>query len=100
MVSDGDEVLIPTPYWVSYSDIVELSGGKPVFIPASIENDFKVTASQIEEYITPKTKALIYSSPCNPSGSVYTEQELKAIATLMSKHPEVIIISDLSLIHI
>ena len=94
LVSDGDEVLIPTPYWVSYSDIVELSGGKPVFIPASIENDFKVTASQIEEYITPKTKALIYSSPCNPSGSVYTEQELKAIATLMSKHPEVIIISD------
>ncbi|SUP54228.1 Aspartate aminotransferase [Weeksella virosa] len=94
LVSDGDEVLIPTPYWVSYSDIVELSGGKPVFIPASIENDFKVTASQIEEYITPKTKALIYSSPCNPSGSLYTEQELKAIATLMSKHPEVIIISD------
>ena len=94
LVSDGDEVLIPTPYWVSYSDIVELSGGKPVFIPASIENDFKVTAAQIEEHITPKTKALIYSSPCNPSGSVYTEQELKAIATVMAKYPEVIIISD------
>lgn len=94
LVSDGDEVLIPTPYWVSYSDIVELSGGKPVFIPATIENDFKVTAAQIEEHITPKTKALIYSSPCNPSGSVYTEQELKAIATVMAKYPEVIIISD------
>lgn len=94
IISAGDEVLVPTPYWVSYSDIIELSDGKPVFIDATIENDFKVTATQIEAAITPNTKAIIYSSPCNPSGSVYTHDELKAIAEVLAKHKNIVIISD------
>ncbi|WP_395090960.1 pyridoxal phosphate-dependent aminotransferase [Vaginella massiliensis] len=94
IVSKGDEVLVPTPYWVSYSDIIELSEGVPVFINTTIENDFKVTASQIEAAITPKTKAIIFSSPCNPSGSVYTAEELKAIAQVLAKHKNIVIISD------
>lgn len=94
IISAGDEVLVPTPYWVSYSDIIELSDGKPVFIDATIENDFKVTATQIEAAITPNTKAIIYSSPCNPSGSVYTHNELKAIAEVLAKHKNIVIISD------
>ncbi len=94
LISKGDEVIIPTPYWVSYSDIVELSEGTPIFVDATIENDFKVTAEQIEAAITPKTKAIIYSSPCNPSGSVYSKEELKSIATVLSKYKNIIIISD------
>jgi aspartate aminotransferase len=94
IVDDGDEVVIPTPYWVSYSDIVELSGGTPIFVEATLENDFKITPAQLEAAITPKTKAIIYSSPCNPSGSVYTRDELQGLATVLAKHPNVIIISD------
>ncbi|HEY4540346.1 MAG TPA: pyridoxal phosphate-dependent aminotransferase [Faecalibacter sp.] len=94
IVDDGDEVIIPTPYWVSYSDIVELSGGTPKFVEATLENDFKITPAQLEAAITDKTKAIIYSSPCNPSGSVYTKEELQGLATVLAKHPNVIIISD------
>jgi len=94
IVDDGDEVVIPTPYWVSYSDIVELSGGTPIFVEATLENDFKITPAQLEASITSKTKAIIYSSPCNPSGSVYTKEELQGLATVLAKHPNVIIISD------
>ena len=94
IVDDGDEVIIPTPYWVSYSDIVELSGGTPKFVEATLENDFKITPAQLEAAITDKTKAIIYSSPCNPSGSVYTKEELQGLATVLAKHPNIIIISD------
>ncbi len=93
IIDEGDEVIIPIPYWVTYADIVELAGGKPVFVETSIENDFKASAEMIEKAITPKTKAIIYSSPCNPSGSVYTYNELKEIAQLAQKH-DLIIISD------
>ncbi|SMC49127.1 pyridoxal phosphate-dependent aminotransferase [Moheibacter sediminis] len=93
IIDEGDEVIIPIPYWVTYADIVELAGGKPVFVETSIENDFKASAEMIEKAITPKTKAIIYSSPCNPSGSVYNYDELKAIAKLVEKH-DLIVISD------
>lgn len=93
IIDEGDEVIIPIPYWVTYADIVELAGGKPIFVETSIENDFKASAEMIEKAITPKTKAIIYSSPCNPSGSVYTYDELKAIAQLVQKH-DLIVISD------
>jgi len=94
VVDEGDEVLVPVPYWVSYKEIIKLAGGKPVYIPSSIETDFKVTAAQIESAITPRTKAIIYSSPCNPSGSVYTRDELKAIALVIAKHPQIYVIAD------
>jgi aspartate aminotransferase len=87
-------VLVPVPYWVSYKEIIKLAGGKPIYIPASIETDFKVTAAQIEAAITPRTKAIIYSSPCNPSGSVYTRDELKEIALVIAKHPQIYVIAD------
>lgn len=93
IINEGDEVLIPVPYWVTYADIVRLAGGNPVLIPTTIEEDFKATATKMESYITSKTKALIYSSPCNPSGSVYTSQELKEIAK-MAKNHNLIIVSD------
>ncbi len=94
LVDEGDEVLVPVPYWVSYKEIIKLAGGVPVFIPASIETDFKVTAEQIEAAITPKTKAIIYSSPCNPSGSVYTHEELQAIAQVLASHENFFVIAD------
>ena len=94
IIDEGAEVTIPTPYWVSYSDIVELSGGTPVFVEGTLEADFKITPAQLEAAITDKTRAIIYSSPCNPSGSVYTGEELKALAQVLAKHPNVIIISD------
>lgn len=93
IIDDGDEVIIPIPYWVTYADIVELAGGIPILVETSIENDFKASAEMIEKAITPKTKAIIYSSPCNPSGSVYTFDELKEIAQLVQKH-DLIVISD------
>lgn len=93
IIDEGDEVIIPTPFWVTYADIVHLAGGKCVFVETSIENDFKATAEMIEKSITPKTKAIIYSSPCNPSGSVYNYEELKEIAQLVAKH-DLIVISD------
>ncbi len=94
LVNEGDEVIIPIPYWVSYEQMVKLVGGTPVFVQSSYVNDFKITAEQLEEAITPKTKVLIYSSPCNPSGSYYTYDELKALARVVAKYPQITVISD------
>ncbi|RYJ41199.1 pyridoxal phosphate-dependent aminotransferase [Flavobacterium beibuense] len=94
MLNDGDEVLLPAPYWVSYVEIVKLSGGVPVEVPTSVETDFKMTAEQLEAAITPKTKMMWFSSPCNPSGSVYSREELTAIAKVLEKYPNIYIVSD------
>ena len=94
LLNEGDEVLLPAPYWVSYSDISKLAGGIPVIIPTTIESDFKITPLDLEAAITPKTKLMIYSSPCNPSGSVYSEKELRALADVLVKYPDIIVISD------
>ena len=94
LLNEGDEVLLPIPYWVSYTDIVKLSEGTPVFIPSTIESDFKVSANEIEKHITKKTKLLIFSSPCNPSGTVYTQTELEDIARMLEKYPDIYIIAD------
>ena len=93
-VDPGDEVLVPTPYWVSYSQIIELAGGIPVYIPTSIESDFKASPQQVEAAITPKTKMFIFSSPCNPTGTVYTKDELKALADVFARHENIFILSD------
>lgn len=89
-----DEVIVLAPYWVSYSEIIKLAEGKTVLLKAGIESDFKVSAEEIEKAITPKTKALLFSSPCNPTGSVYLESELKAVAQVINKHPGIIIVAD------
>ena len=94
LLNDGDEVILPAPYWVSYSEIVKLSGGVPVEVPTSIENDFKITPEQLEAAITPKTKMIWYSSPCNPSGSVYSREEFTAIAEVLKKYPNIYVIAD------
>jgi len=94
LVNVGEEVLIPAPYWVSYKEIIKLAGAKGVFIEGNINSDFKVTPEQIEAAITPETKLFIFSSPCNPSGTVYTYDELKAFAEVFERHPQVFIISD------
>ncbi len=94
VVNPGDEVILPAPYWVSYSDIVKVAGGIPVEVKTSIEDDFKLTASQLDGAITSKTKLIIYSSPCNPSGSVYTKNELEALAAVLRKHEHVLVLSD------
>ena len=94
LLNPEDEVLLPAPYWVSYADIVNLSEGTPVEISSSVENDFKVTASEIEDKITDKTKILMFSSPCNPSGTVYTKEELTEIAEMLKNYPDIYIISD------
>lgn len=93
-VSEGDEVLIPAPFWVSYIEIVKMADGVPVIIPTTMDTDFKLTPAALEKAITPKTKMLIYSSPCNPTGSVYSLEELKALVTVIEKHPNLIVISD------
>lgn len=94
LVNPGDEVLIPAPYWVSYKEIIKLAGGVGVFIESSINTDFKVTPEQIEAAITPASKLFIFNTPCNPSGSVYTLDELKAFADVFARHPDIFIISD------
>ncbi|MBT8284987.1 MAG: pyridoxal phosphate-dependent aminotransferase [Flavobacteriaceae bacterium] len=94
MLNSGDEVILPAPYWVSYRDIVQLAEGTPVEVPTSIETDFKMTPEQLEAAITPKTKMLWFSSPCNPSGSVYSEEELKGLANVLKKHPGIFVVSD------
>lgn len=94
LLNPGDEVLLPAPYWVSYSDISKIAGGVPVEIKTSIDRDFKVTPQELEKAITPKTKMMIYSSPCNPSGSVYSKEELRALADVLVKYPDIIVISD------
>jgi aspartate aminotransferase len=94
LLDEGDEVILPCPYWVSYSDIVKLSDGVPVEVETSIENDFKMTPHQLEAAITPKTKMIWFSSPCNPSGSVYSKSELRALADILVKYPNIYIVSD------
>jgi aspartate aminotransferase len=94
LLNKGDEVLLPAPYWVSYSDISKLAGGVPVEIPTSIESDFKITPENLKASISSKTKMMIYSSPCNPSGSVYSRKELRALANVLIDYPEIIVISD------
>lgn len=94
IINDGDEVILPAPYWVSYHEMVKMMDGTSVFIETSIDTEFKMTAEQLEKAITPKTKALLYSSPCNPSGSYYTHEELESIANVIAKHPQITIISD------
>lgn len=93
-INPGDEVIIPAPYWVSYPDIVLIAEGKPVFIGTGIEDNFKITAQQLEEAITPKTRMFIINSPSNPSGSVYTIDELRALGEVIKKHPNILIVSD------
>ena len=94
LLNKGDEVILPCPYWVSYADIVKLSEGTPVEVKTSIETDFKMTPAQLELAITPNTKMIWFSSPCNPSGSVYSEQELRALADVLQKHPKIYVVSD------
>ena len=94
LLNPHDEVILPAPYWVSYLDIVKLAEGNPVIINSSISNDFKVTAKEIKEKITHKTRLIIFSSPCNPSGSVYSEKELREIADVLIEHPKIYILSD------
>lgn len=94
IINEGDEVVIFSPYWVSYAEIIKLCGGVPVLIEGTLENNFKATAAQLEAAITPKTKAVIYSSPCNPTGSVFSQQELEAIADVVKKHPNLVVIAD------
>lgn len=94
MLNKGDEVILPAPYWVSYSDIVKLAEGVPVEVPTSIKTDFKMTPSQLEAAITPNTKMLWFSSPCNPSGSVYSEEELKGLVEVLKEHPNIFVVSD------
>lgn len=94
LVNPGDEVIIPAPYWVSYSEMVKLAGGKNVIVYAGKEQDYKMTAEQLENAITPKTKALILCSPSNPTGSVYSKEELKGLAAVLARHEQVMVISD------
>jgi len=94
IVNPGDEVIVPAPYWVSYFQMVKMAEGTPVVIEATVEADFKVTAQQVEEAITSKTKAFLFSTPCNPTGSVYSREELAELVKVFEKHPELIIISD------
>lgn len=94
LINKGDEVIIPCPYWVSYADLVKLNDGIPVEVPTTIATDFKMTPEQLEAAITPKTKMLWYSSPCNPSGSVYSKEELRALADVLQKYPDIIVASD------
>ncbi len=94
MVNEGDEVIIPAPYWVSYPEMVKLAQGTPVVVSAGIDQDFKITAAQLDQAITTKTKAVILCSPSNPTGSVYSQSELQALAQVLAKHPQVFVISD------
>jgi aspartate aminotransferase len=94
LVDPGDEVIVFSPYWVSYDAIVRLTEGVPVLIKGDIDHDFKVTAQQLEKAITPKTRAIIFSSPCNPTGSVFTRKELQAIADVVLRHKDLLIIAD------
>jgi aspartate aminotransferase len=94
LVDDGDEVIIPTPYWVTYSELVKIARGKVVEVRSTLESKFKITAAQLEAAITPKTKVFLFSSPCNPSGAVYSKDELEALAVVFRKHPGIAIISD------
>lgn len=94
LVDEGDEVIIPTPFWVTYSELVKIARGKVVEIKTTTEQGFKITASQLEAAITPMTKMFLFSSPCNPSGAVYSKDELQSLAGVFKKHPQVFILSD------
>lgn len=94
VLNEGDEVILPAPFWVSYDEMVKMMDGTSVIINTAYENDFKITAEQLEEAITPLTKVLLYSSPCNPSGSYYTYDELRSLAEVIAKHPQITVISD------
>ena len=94
LINDGDEVIIPAPYWVSYPQMVKLAGGNPVIVNAGFDQNFKMTPQQLEAAITPKTKLLILCSPSNPTGSVYTQEELDALAAVIKKHEELYVLAD------
>lgn len=94
ILNPGDEVILPCPYWVSYAEIVKLAEGVPVEVPTTVDTDFKITPEQLEAAITPKTKMIWYSSPCNPSGMVYSKEELRALADVLVKYPNIIVVSD------
>ena len=94
LINPGDEVIIPAPFWVSYLEILKLAGGIPVIIDTTIENDFKITAEELKAHITPKTRMMMFSTPCNPTGSVYSKQELRAIADVVKEHEGLYIMSD------
>ncbi|MEO7306619.1 MAG: pyridoxal phosphate-dependent aminotransferase [Ferruginibacter sp.] len=94
LVDTGDEVIIPAPFWVTYSEIVKMAGGEVKIVKTSISNGYKITAAELEEVITPKTKLFMFSSPCNPSGAVYSKDELSALAAVFKKHPGIFIMSD------
>lgn len=95
MINPGDEVILPAPYWVSYFEIIKIAGGIPVEVPTSVESDFKITPEQLEKAITPKTKMIWYSSPCNPSGSVYSREELTALSkVILDQENEIYVVAD------
>jgi aspartate aminotransferase len=94
IVDQGDEVIIPSPFWVTYSEIVKMAGGVVKIVNTSIKNGYKITAAELEEAITPKTRLFMFSSPCNPSGAVYSKEELSALADIFKKHPGIFIMSD------
>ena len=94
MINPGDEVILPAPYWVSYYEIIKIAGGIPVEVPTSVETDFKITPDQLDKAITPKTKMIWYSSPCNPSGSVYNREELTALSEVVLKHDGIYVVAD------
>lgn len=94
VVDAGDEVIIPAPFWVTYSELVKIAGGIPVIVTTSMESNYKITPAELEAHITDRTKLFLFSSPCNPSGSVYTKKELRGLADVFAKHPEILIISD------
>lgn len=94
LVNPGDEVIIPAPYWVSYPQMTKLAGGTPVTVRTAIDDDYKMTPAQLEAAITPKTKMLILCSPSNPTGSVYTQEELEALAVVLRAHPDIFVLSD------
>lgn len=94
MLNPGDEVIFPAPYWVSYKEIAKMAGGVPIEVHTTIESDFKITPAQLEAAITPKTKMVWFNTPCNPSGSIYSKEELEALAVVLRKHPNIFILSD------
>ncbi|MBD3635784.1 MAG: pyridoxal phosphate-dependent aminotransferase [Crocinitomicaceae bacterium] len=94
LVNEGDDVIVPVPYWVTYVEQVRLFGGNPILVEAGIENDFKITAEQLHKAITPKTRLMIFSNPCNPTGSAYSHDELAAMAEVISQYPDLVVISD------
>ena len=94
LINPGDEVIVPAPYWVSYAEIIKMAEGVPVFIETSIKNDFKISPLELQNAITNKTKMMIYSSPCNPSGSVYSKEELRSLADVLVNYPSITVLSD------